>query len=121
MTGEILDAVLSKLNHWLSAKGRSAALLLDNAGCHPQDLKGKYSNIKIVILPPNTISQSVALLLDNAGCHPQDLKGKYSNIKIVFFPTNTTSQLQPSDLGTYHPKLQGSLQEVSSALRHFQD
>ena len=57
MTGEILDTVLTKLNRRLSARSRSVVLLMDNAACHPQDLKGKYSNIKIIFLPPNTTSQ----------------------------------------------------------------
>ena len=34
MTGEILDKVLTKLNHRLSSCSRSIVLLLDNAGCH---------------------------------------------------------------------------------------
>ena len=41
MTGEILDEVLKKLNHHLSLCSRLVVLLMDNAGCHPHELKGK--------------------------------------------------------------------------------
>ena len=57
MTGEILDNVLSSLNHKIRTEGRSVLLFLDNAGCHPEDLRNKYSNIKIVFLPDNTTSR----------------------------------------------------------------
>ena len=57
MTGSILDSVLSSLNRKVSSQRRSILLLLDNAGCHPRDLKGKYSNIKLLFLPPNTSSE----------------------------------------------------------------
>ena len=57
MTGEILDEVLTELNHRLSSCSRSIVLLLDNDGCHLHDLKGKYSNIQIILLPLNTTSQ----------------------------------------------------------------
>lgn len=57
MNGEILDKVLTKLNRKFSSQHRNVALLLDNAGCHPEELKGKYSNIKLIfclqILHPN--------------------------------------------------------------------
>ena len=56
MTGEILDDILSKLNRRLTTTNRNILLLMDNAGCHPENLSGKFSNIKICFLPPNTTS-----------------------------------------------------------------
>ena len=56
MSGEILDELLTKVNHQLSFSSQFVIVLMDNAGCHPQELKEKYSNIKIIFLPPNTIS-----------------------------------------------------------------
>ena len=53
MTGKILDAVLTKLNCQLSVKQRFSLLMMDNAGCHPPNLKDKYSNVKILFLPAN--------------------------------------------------------------------
>ena len=51
MTGDILDKVLQKINAQLRRKGRSVLHLMDNAGCHPAEMVGKYSNIKVVYLP----------------------------------------------------------------------
>ena len=59
MTGQILDEFLTKLNHLLSSCSRSIVQLLDNAGCHPHDLAGKYSNIRIIFLPPNINTSQV--------------------------------------------------------------
>ena len=47
MTGEIMNEILFKLNSRLSCQNRSILLLLDNAGCHPDKLKGKYSNTQL--------------------------------------------------------------------------
>ena len=56
MTGQIMEAVLGKLNRRLSASKHSILLFMGNAGCHPEDLIGKFSNIEIVFLPANTTS-----------------------------------------------------------------
>ena len=57
MNGEIMELVLTKLNHCFASEKRKVLLLMDNAGCHPEELKGKFSNIKIVSLPVNTTSK----------------------------------------------------------------
>lgn len=52
-----MNTVLTKLNRRLSRSNRSILLLMDNAGCHPEDLAGKFSNIKVCFLPANTTSK----------------------------------------------------------------
>ena len=57
MTREILKFISTKLNHQLSCSGRLIILLVDNAGCNPDSLKEKFSNIKIILFPANTTSR----------------------------------------------------------------
>ena len=57
MTGEILNEILSAFNRKMIHQKRSVMLFMDNAGCHPGDLKDKYSNIRVVFFPPNTTSR----------------------------------------------------------------
>ena len=54
MSGEILEDILTKLNRCLLKSNRNILLLMDNAGCHPEGLVSKFSNIKIIFLPANT-------------------------------------------------------------------
>ena len=61
MTGIILHDVLGKLNCCLKKTKRSILLLMDNAGCHPEDFKGKFSKTKVVFLPANTDSMLLPL------------------------------------------------------------
>ena len=38
----------------------STLLLMDNAGCYPEHLQGKFSNIKVCFVPANTTSKDLA-------------------------------------------------------------
>ncbi len=85
MTGEILDKVLTKLNRKFSSQSRSVALLLDNAGCHPHELDGKYSHIKLIFLPPNTTSKLQPLdagIIQNFKVHYKTILLRYILSKI---------------------------------------
>jgi len=50
MCGEIMYILLKKVNSNLKQEAHLIILL----GCHPEDLVGKYSNIKIAFVPANT-------------------------------------------------------------------
>ena len=54
MTEKIMTQFLSKWNEKLMTKGRKIILFYDNVPSHPSS--PKFSNIKIVCLPPNTTS-----------------------------------------------------------------
>ncbi|XP_065831030.1 tigger transposable element-derived protein 4-like [Oscarella lobularis] len=85
MTSKILETVLSKLNRKLSAQKRSILLFLDNAGCHPKELMSKFTNIKIVFLPPNTTAKLQPLdlgIIQNFKIHYRSLLLHYVLAKI---------------------------------------
>ena len=85
MTADIFNAILTEWNRKLQAKGRSILLFIDNAGCHPRDSAGRFSNIKVVYLPPNTTSQIQLLdlgIIQNAKVHYRKYLLRYVLSKI---------------------------------------
>ena len=68
MDGDMMELLLAKLNRRLSRSSRFILLLMDNAGCHPERLQGKFSNIKVCFLPANTTSKLQPLDLENSKC-----------------------------------------------------
>ena len=68
MTGNILDQVLSKINMTLQVSGHSFLLLMDNTGCHPQELQRKYTNVMIVFCQQMPCVSSAAAGFGN---HPK--------------------------------------------------
>lgn len=85
MTGDILDKVLNKINRKLVLEKRRVLFFMDNAGCHPQDLTEKYSNIKIAFLPANTTCKLQPLdlgIIKNFKIHYRKLFMRYVVTKI---------------------------------------
>jgi hypothetical protein len=70
MTGTIFLEYFQKFNAKMKIENRKAFILLDNAPCHP---KMELPNVKLVLLPPNTI----------AGTQPLDF-GIIRNFKVKY-------------------------------------
>lgn len=61
MRSDIMINVLTKLNNRMKRDDRHIVLFIDNAPCHPQSLKGMFSNIEVQFLPANTTSRTQPL------------------------------------------------------------
>ena len=62
MPASIMHSVLTKLNSRMRAQSRSIHLMIDNAGCHPEDLSEKYSIIRVIFLPGNCTSVDLGII-----------------------------------------------------------
>eukprot|EP00794_Sanderia_malayensis_P014665 gene14665-16191_t len=94
MTSDILHKILSQFNRECKAKKRSILLFLDSAGCHPYDLKGRYSNVKLVFFPVNCTSELQPLDLGII----QNFKVHYRKLLLRFIITMTSSERNASEI-----------------------
>ena len=73
MDFDIHDDILCKVNRWLMRNDCKILLLLDNAPCHPYDMKGHDQDIKIVFLLLDLgIIQGEICQVDDDPCGEQD-------------------------------------------------
>ena len=72
MTGAMIDYLLSQINRKLRGNSHSVLMLMNNTGCHLENLIQKYTNIKSPNLPSNTTI-----------LHPLDL-GVIQNVKTYY-------------------------------------
>ena len=52
MTGDILESILSKLNRQMVSKNGKILLFMDNAGCHPEELRQNFQTFRFVFCLP---------------------------------------------------------------------
>ena len=69
-------------------------MFLDSAGCHPYDLKGRYSNVKLVFFPVHCTSELQPLDLGIS----QNFKGHYRQLLLRFIITMTSSERNTSEI-----------------------
>jgi hypothetical protein len=79
----ILEAIL---NHHLSSYNHKILLFMDNVGCHPDELYGIFSTIKICFFPANTTStlqpSDVGSIIQNFKVHYRRYSLRYVVSKI---------------------------------------
>ena len=91
MDGDILRNILQKINRRLVLESRSVLLLIDNAGCHPVDIVDRYSNIKVVFLPPNTTSMLQPLDLGIIKCFKVHYRKSFLSHVIAKLETSSSA------------------------------
>ena len=94
MTSDILHKLLNQLNSSFKAQYRSIILFIDSAGCHPYDLKGRYSNIKLAFFPVNCTSKLQPL--DLRIIH--NFKVHYRKVRLRHIITMTTDHGCATDI-----------------------
>ena len=113
MDFNILDDVLSKLNRKLARQRRNVILFLDNAPCHPPDMKDKYDHIQIVFNPPNCTSRLQPLDLGII----QTFKLKYMKLML----THVVSKIDDCNSATEVSKSVDLLQAIRWITQAWED
>ena len=94
MTTEIMTSDLGKINRQMEVAKRKIMLFMDNAPCHPESLRKRYSNIKVVLLPKNTTSRLQPL---DAGII-RNFKLKYCKKLLKFVILRINNNVKATDI-----------------------
>ena len=94
MNTDIMVKILSMLDAKMKSQNWNVILFIDNAPCHPQNLKGKVSNINVCFLPKNTTSHLQPL---DAGII-QNFKAKYRKLLLKFVISRVNDKKTASEI-----------------------
>ena len=94
MNTDIMVKILSMLDAKMKSQNRNVILFINNAPCHPPDLKGKFSNINVCFLPKNTTSRLQPL---DAGII-QNFKVKYRKLLLKFVISRVNDKKTASEI-----------------------
>ena len=94
MNTDIMVKILSMLDAKMKSQNRNVILLIDNAPCHPLDLKGKFLNINVCFLPKNTTSRLQPL---DAGII-QNFKVKFLKLLLKFVISRVNDKKTASEI-----------------------
>ena len=94
MNTDIMVKILSMVDAKRKSQNRNVILFIDNAPCHPTDLKDKFSNINVRFLPKNTTSRLKPL---DPGII-QSFKVKYRKLLLKFVISRVNDKETTSEI-----------------------
>ena len=94
MNTDIMVKILSMLDAEMKSQNRNVILFIDNAPCHPPDLKNKFSNINVCFLPKNTTSRLQPLDARII----QNFKEKYRKLLLKFVISRVNDKKTASEI-----------------------
>ena len=91
MNTDIMVKILSMLDAKMKSQNQNVILFIDNAPCHPPDLKGKFSNINVCFLRTSRFQPLDARIIQN-------FKIKYRKLHLKFVISRVNDKKTASEI-----------------------